>query len=596
MRCTEIPITRTVDILHTRIRSIGPSGIKDIVTRGMHRPCAHLNVFLGIDALRNFIFTRTICQPMEVDCIPFAKTGYFSKLIVDYLDEKEDLAPFYQEMPGEASFKSQIAARKKQFSGEQRKIVYDALERQYREVEVTEYTRNNISLLKSDNSFTIVTGHQLNLFTGPLYFIYKILTVIKLCSALKTAYPDYNFIPVYWMATEDHDFEEINHFNFRGKKLRWNRKSQGGVGRLDTKGLEALLDTFVKEMGSSDNATALTSLFANAYLKHETLTGATRYLVNALFGNYGLVILDGDDASLKQQLVPYMKRDIFENLSYRAVSESINALTAMEAGYDIQVNPREINYFYLEDGFRDRIESKNGQFYVLNSNMEFSREALEMEMEQHPERFSPNVVTRPLYQEIILPNLCYVGGAGELAYWLELRSMFKSMDVPFPILMLRNSVLVISQKQARKLKRLKLDTAELFLSQNNLINKKIREISNIDIDFSKQREYLKGQFEELYSLATQTDPSFLGAVKAQEVKQLKGLNNLEKRLLKAQKRKLQDQVTRLSALQNELFPGQQLQERLQNYADLYLEYGEALIPTLMEQLQAYPKDFLVLRY
>jgi bacillithiol biosynthesis cysteine-adding enzyme BshC len=533
---------------------------------------------------------------MEVDCIPFAKTGYFSKLIADYLDEKEELSPFYGEMPVEASFRPQIAARQEQFSKEQRKVLYDALERQYREVEITELTRNNISLLKSGNSFTVVTGHQLNLFTGPLYFLYKIMTVIRLSSALKTAYPDYNFIPVYWMATEDHDFEEINHFYFRGKKLRWNRKSSGGVGRLDTKGLQALLDTFVKEMGSSANAISLKKLFSDAYLGHETLAGATRYLVNALFGNYGLVILDGDDARLKQQLVPFMKRDIFENQSYRAVSESIGALSALDDDYDIQVNPREINYFYLEDGFRDRIESKNGHYYVLNSKKEFSREALDHEMEQHPERFSPNVVTRPLYQELILPNLCYVGGGGELSYWLELRAMFESMAVPFPILMLRNSVLVISKKQARKLERLKISNAELFLKQNNLINKKIREISNIDIDFSKQRAYLKEQFAELYTLASQTDPSFLGAVKAQEVKQLKGLDNLEKRLLKAQKRKLQDQVARLSALQNELFPGQQLQERHQNYSDLYLEYGEDLIPTVLEQLQAYPQDFLVLRY
>lgn len=533
---------------------------------------------------------------MEVACIPFAKTGYFSKLIVDYLDEKKVLTPFYQAYPKAESFRSQIATKQQQYSEEHRAILCKALERQYQGIAASELTQNNLTLLKAGNTFTVVTGHQLNLFTGPLYFLYKIMTVIRLCSALKKDYPDYNFVPVYWMATEDHDFEEINFFNFKGKKLRWNRKASGGVGRLDTNGLHALYNTFGREIGSGANAKSLKSLFSKAYLEHETLSDATRYLVNALFGNYGLVIADGDDRSLKQLLVPYIKKDIFENSSYQKVSEAASALSASDKDYGIQVNPREINYFYLDEGFRDRIESKNRHFNVLNSTREFTAEQLVQEIEEYPERFSPNVVARPLYQEVILPNLCYVGGGGELAYWLELKSMFAGMGVPFPILMLRNSALIITEKQDRKLKKLNISVPDLFLRQNNLINKKIREISNIDIDFSPQRTYLKEQFARLYELAKETDKSFVGAVKAQEAKQLKGLDKLEKRLLKAQKRKLKDHVRRLTALQNELFPGQELQERQQNFSELYLEFGDALIPSVMERLQPYPKDFMILRY
>lgn len=533
---------------------------------------------------------------MDVDCIPFAQTNHISKLIVDYLEQKEALSPFYGEFPAKSSFKAQIQEKQQQFTPQNRKLLYMALQEQYEGTLATPATSTNIKLLKADNTFTVVTGHQLNLFTGPLYFLYKILSAIKLTTALKAAHPEYNFVPVYWMATEDHDFEEINHFTFKGKKLRWNRDSQGGVGRLDTGGLQAVFDTFTQEMGGGEKADNLKALFKEAYLERHTLAGATRYLANELFGAYGLVILDGDDASLKRQLIPFIEKDIFENLSYHKVSESIARLKEADEEYGIQVNPREINYFYLKDGLRERIEAQNGNFYVLNTKLEFSRQAMQREMEEHPERFSPNVIARPLYQEVVLPNLCYIGGGGEIAYWLELKAMFEAMEVTFPVLMLRNSALLITEKQGRKLRKLQLSPKDLFLERNSLINKKIREISNIDIDLSPQREHLKSQFAGLYELAEKTDKSFLGAVRAQEKKQLNGLDNLEKRLLKAQKRKLKDHVLRLSSLHNELFPGQGLQERQQNFADFYLELGEELIPMLLDHLEEFPSGFMVLRY
>jgi bacillithiol biosynthesis cysteine-adding enzyme BshC len=451
-------------------------------------------------------------------------------------------------------------------------------------------------MLKDSNTFTVVTGHQLNLFTGPLYFLYKIISTINLTSELKKAYPKQHFVPVYWMATEDHDFEEINYFNFKGKKIHWNRDATGAVGHLSTVGLEAVFELFSKELGPGKNASKLRSLFSNAYLKQKTLTAATRYLANELFGAEGLVIIDGDHTALKHCLIPHIKEDVFRNTAFNKVSETISEIEATSSRYPIQVNPREINYFYLKDGVRERIIQKGEDFFVQGTPLKFSKNELVTEIESFPERFSPNVVSRPLYQEVILPNLCYIGGGGELAYWLELRSSFDAMRVPFPMLFLRNSALVISEKQQQKLRKMKLGPRDLFLEQNRLINKKIREISNIDIDFSPQKTYLKDQFKTLYELAEQTDKSFLGAVKAQEVKQLKGLDVLEKRLLKAQKRKLKDHVLRLTDLQNQLFPNKSLQERTLNFSELYLEVGDALIPMLMKSLNPLDSEFIIIRY
>ncbi|HUH47057.1 MAG TPA: bacillithiol biosynthesis cysteine-adding enzyme BshC [Arenibacter sp.] len=531
---------------------------------------------------------------MEIKGIPFKKTGYFSNLICDYLDRKEPLGPFYHRFPDLDGFRKQIL-EKSDFSIEKRRVLVQVLGEQYANANISKATSAHISLLGKETSFTVVTGHQLNLFTGPLYFLYKIITTINLARELKRANPEHHFVPIYWMATEDHDFEEINYFNFKGKKLRWNKTVSGAVGPLDTEGLDAILEAFSNEMGNSINANKLREWFRGAYLEHDNLADATRFLANELFGEYGLVILDGNDARLKKLLVPYVKKDLLENKSYRQVIHTIDLLHELPAGYGIQVNPREINYFYLLDGVRERIVQEGAIYYVQGTKIRFNREEILGELENYPERFSPNVITRPLYQEVILPNLCYVGGGGELAYWLQLKAMFQKMDVPFPILLLRNSVLAITQKQWDKLERMHILVEDLFLKQSSFINKKIREISNIDIDLGPQKKYLIEQFKDLYDLAEKTDATFLGAVKAQEVKQLKGLEHLEKRLLKAQKRKLEDQVKRMTDIQNQLFPSKSLQERNLNFSELYLEYGESLIPLLMQVLRPLSGDFTIIR-
>ncbi|MBO0324029.1 bacillithiol biosynthesis cysteine-adding enzyme BshC [Muricauda sp. CAU 1633] len=533
---------------------------------------------------------------MEVDCIPFKETGYFSKLICDYLDQQENLKPFYNRFPSAENFKDQIKEKKANYPPSHRKVLVEALKGQYKGFEVSIATQDNIASLAKENTFTIITGHQLNLFTGPLYFLYKIVSTLKLAKELKNSHPNTDFVPVYWMATEDHDFEEINYFNLHGKKIQWNRSASGAVGALSTDGLDAVFEMLSAELGNTGNAEELKKLFKSAYLEHSTLTDATRYLANALFGEEGLVIVDGDDTALKRLLIPYAEKDIFEHVPFHEISESIDQLSKVSSDYSIQVNPREINYFYLKDGIRERIVENHGKFHVFNTEINFSADELRDELQHHPERFSPNVVARPLYQEVILPNLCYIGGGGELAYWLELNSYFGKMGITFPMLLLRNSVLVVTEKQSKKLEKLDLKLSHLFLKQHSFINKKIRDISNIDIDFSSQKKVLEEQFEHMYQLAKETDKSFLGAVKAQEVKQKKGLDALEKRLLKAQKRKLKDHVIRMTDLQNELFPNRSLQERQLNFSELYLEMGHALIPSLLNSLDPYCKEFTIIKY
>lgn len=528
---------------------------------------------------------------MKVTQIPFKKTGFFSDMMIDYLDENSRLKPFYNNFPNTKGFYNQIEEKKKSFRLQNRIVLSDALHNQYKGFAISDKTQENIDLLKKQNTFTVTTGHQLNLFTGPLYFLYKIISTINLAEELSEKFPENQFIPVYWMATEDHDFDEINYFNFDGKKVLWNRKDGGAVGRFSTEGLEQVFNVFTEHLGNSNNAEYLKELFSRGYLQHNNLADATRFIANELFAEYGLVIIDGDDNSLKELFTPFVKQELENQVSYREVT---NTIARLEENYNIQVNPREINLFYLGDDFRERIVFENGVYKINNTALVFTKEELLLELKNNPKAFSPNVIMRPLYQEVILPNLCYIGGGGEQAYWLELKSYFDAVEVPFPILLLRNSVQVLSEKQAKKLSNLNITKEEIFLNQHELLSKKVIENSDLEISFKDKKEFLKKQFLELKEVATKTDVTFLNAVNAQERKQIKGLENLEKRLLKAEKKRQNDLIERITKLLNSLLPNQSLEERQRNFSEYYLEYGNTFIKTLKTVLKPLELEFTIL--
>ncbi|MDG2194632.1 MAG: bacillithiol biosynthesis cysteine-adding enzyme BshC [Polaribacter sp.] len=528
---------------------------------------------------------------MKVTHIPFQKTGFFSKTMADYLEQKDAIRPFYHNVPNLDGFQQQLKEKQASFSTTSRTLLVGALRKQYKKVSVSEETQRNIDLLLKENTFTITTGHQLNLFTGPLYFLYKIISAINLCEELQAKFPKQHFVPVYWMATEDHDFDEINYFYFQGKKIQWNKADGGAVGRFSTDGLQAVFEAFSEQLGATKNATPLKELFEKAYLQHSDLANATRCIANALFSNYGLVIVDGDDSALKQEFSPFIKEELLNKTSFQAVSETVAAL---RKEYEIQVNPREINLFYLGDDFRERIIKEGDNYIVNNTEISWSLDEVLEEAASFPEKFSPNVLMRPLYQEVVLPNLCYIGGGGELAYWLELKTYFKKADIPFPILLLRNSVQVISKNQQKKLNNLTISVEELFLKQQDLLAKKVIENAGISMGFSTQKKQLIAQFKTLKTVAEKTDGSFIGAVNAQEKKQLNGLDTLEKRLLRAEKRRQKELVARIVALQNQLLPNQSLEERQRNFSDYYLEYGNAFIEALKVSLKPLQLEFTIL--
>ncbi|MGI4886339.1 MAG: bacillithiol biosynthesis cysteine-adding enzyme BshC [Janthinobacterium lividum] len=524
-----------------------------------------------------------------VQTLSYAETGAFSGLLTDYLAQKPDLAPFYHRWPALENFAAQIEEKQAAYSPEARQRLAGALRAQYAAGDVPAAVAANIDLLAKDTTFTVTTGHQLNLLTGPLYVVYKIVSAIKLSHELKAKYPQYDFVPVYWMATEDHDFAEINHFSLFGKTYQWDAAGTGGpVGRLPLAGLdEQLLSQLPPEVPA---------LFRDAYRGAPTLAAATQRLADGLFGPYGLVTLDADRPALKQAFVPVLEQEIQHQTSNAAVQATNVRLAA--AGYKPQVYSRPLNLFFLTDnGLRERLEpDANGadcvEVTVRNTARCHSQAELLALARQQPERFSPNVVLRPLYQEILLPNLAYIGGGAEVAYWFQLKDVFAAFGVPFPIVLPRNSALYVSRANAGKLKKLGLSTTDIFCPLPELKKQVGAALGQEEISLKEQQEALAATFQQVQDLAQRLDASLVRTVAAEAQKAAAGLAGLEKRLSKAAETKHETAYAQLAAIKEKLFPGGGLQERTDNVLNVLIN-NPAFIDQLIGALEPLALNFAV---
>jgi len=512
---------------------------------------------------------------MDAACINYKETGFFSQTVTDYLEDKPELRPFYAQRPDMDGFKALL--KNKKVIGD-RNTLAKVLTKQYEpisklNIQNSKLVHDNINLLKADNTYTITTGHQLNIFAGPLYFIYKIVTVIKLSQQLKEKFPDKNFVPVYWMASEDHDFAEINYTNIGGKKVHWWYEASGATGRINPDTMRQALNQYKGVLGLEHHA--------------DKLADATRYLVNALFGQYGLVVIDADDHDLKKEFAAIMEQDIIEQNSFKNIEATNKELEKLHV--HIQVNPREINFFYLCDGLRERIVFEDGLYKVLNTEISFTKEELQKEIKTNPEHFSPNVVMRPLYQEYILPNIAYVGGGAEVVYWMELKSNFEHYKVDFPILILRNSGLIIPKQSASKIARMDLDISELFQSADTIKTNWIKKHSDHELSLREEWRELQHVFEKVRLRSYKIDPTLAKSTSAVEARLEHAINNLEKKLIKAEKSNYLTRLEQIDHIKYELFPKESLQERSENFGLFYVKWGQYFIDELIRNFE--PLDF-----
>ncbi len=513
---------------------------------------------------------------LSVTRVSPGQTALYTPLVGDYLAQQPALQAFYAHAPTPDGVVATASARHS-FPAAQRALLADVLRHQYADLWTSPAVRDNLAALTDPRTFTITTGHQLNLFGGPLYFLYKIVSAVRTAHAMNAHDPTRRYVPVFWLASEDHDFDEIRFFNLPDRRVVWDSHQTGAVGRFRLDGLATLLD-HVPEADAALQA---------AYRTQPTLAAATRYLVNHLFGDQGVLVLDADEPRCKSLLTPVIQDELTESAAARAGQATTEALT--QAGYSPQIHLRDLNFFYLTDQHRARlVRHAEGHFEALGTGQTFGADELLALAETHPERFSPNVALRPLYQEMLLPNVAYVGGPAEVAYWLQLKGIFDRFAVPYPVVLPRHAALIVDQKSSRLMHRLGFAPDQLLADEAALIADYLHRHGEGLSDLQAEWQAVADVFAHVRAKATQADPTLTGFVAARQRAAEKLFEQLSKRLRRAETDREALALRQLRDLRERLFPAGKLQERHTNFLAF-----RATHPDLVAQLMAAfaPFDF-----
>jgi len=522
--------------------------------------------------------------------IPYYNTGAFSEMVLDFLARSNRLKPFYTGQYGIEGVRKLIESRKNTTLN--RVLLVDELKKQYHATDTSALVKANIDSLLQLNTFTICTAHQPNIFTGHLYFIYKILHAIKLANELNAALPENHFVPVYYMGSEDADLDELGNVQVNGKVYKWETNQKGAVGRmLVDQAFTGLIDELAGQLSVEHFGNEIISLVRKCYTINKTIEQSTFELVNALFAAYGLVVFLPDNAAFKSAFIPVIKKELKERFSNKLVKETIEALPQE---YKIQVYGRDINMFYLKGDLRERIEAMDDGYSVVNTQLVFTNVEMEREIADHPERFSPNVILRPVYQELVLPNVAFIGGGGELAYWLELKKVFESVSVPFPVLVLRNSFMIIPADVARKISAMGLSPEDFFAPADDIYAALVKRESVLNLHLAAEKDSVAVLYDSMKASATAVDVTLQRHVEALKVQALKKIDNLEKKIFRAEKKKFEVQLLQAGKIKEALFPGGTLQERIDNLLPYYSKWGAGFIGNLLENSGGFEQQFCLM--
>jgi len=458
-------------------------------------------------------------------------------------------------------------------------------------------TFGNIKKLRREDAFVVIGGQQNGLFLGPLYALYKALTVIKLSKKLSNQ-TSKKIVPVFWIASDDHDFAEINHIHLPDsdaviQKIVYNySKLEDKLPVSDipiSSEIENIFNSIKNLLPETEFSTQLFEIISNSYLKNESFPNAFGKLMQVLLKKFGIILVDPSDKRLKKIAVPLFRREIEDRSPISsAVIEQSNIIK--KQGFSTQLNLHDniLNIFY-HNPQRETIIISDEKFEIKNSNVSFSENVLLEKVENNPEKFSPNAAMRPLYQDTIFPTLAFVLGPSELAYFAQLRQAYEDMKIPIPIAYPRISITLIEPKAERLLKKYQLSIEDIYLNKDKILDIILKRdipdslFSNID----QNKKQVEESWMKLSNEISCFDSNMIKPAEIAANKSLSQFDFLHKKLMQSARKK--DEVVRsqVTKLLNLVYPLSKPQERVYNILPYYVRFGEQFIDTVYSQMDVF---------
>ncbi len=487
---------------------------------------------------------------MSIANFDIVEFGFCNSIIEDYVQANENLKPFYQY---NANLEGILqAAKAKAYSLEERTLLITILKEQISKIELSsldlQLSKENIEKLNTENTFTVTTGQQIHLFLGPGYFGNKIFECIRLSQYINANQHEIETIPVFWMATEDHDTEEIANVELFGTQYKANLKPNIASGQIQTNQIESLTNQLAERLGMDAKDHHFFQICKNAYLQYDNLADATAAIIYSLFGKYGIIVIDANHPKLKAKLTPIVKNELANETSTKlqlAVKEQFKVNQ-----WHYQTMPRTNNFFTI---------STNGERLPSTSNY------------IETNNYSPNAILRPIYQELILPNIAYIGGKAEVNYWLQLKPIFDFYKINMPVVWLRPSITITSKKNWKKFENLEISAINLakfdqVQFENDYLSK------HIDVSLLETINQLANQLLYNFKITQNQDWKKLSETQNQQNDLIKKeFRNLKSTLINSNAFKEQkEQIDKIIDL---LFNNDKFQERVISIMTLSTNYN-----------------------
>jgi len=519
--------------------------------------------------------------------IALEQSSFVPPIVKDYLNKDAQLSPFVTSWHNTQGMENAIQNRV--FDRVKREVLVKHLHEQYEGAEVFlesgELVQTNIRHLLELQTYTITTGHQLSLFGGTLFMTYKILSAIKLAQNLSQQFPQKKFVPVLWLASEDHDFEEIQTTHLFGKDITWGTDSGAKLtGKISLEDISQTLQELGELMGEKEQAKIWFSQIKLAYESHRNLGEASIRFYHNLFKSFGLVILDPNAKALKRFLLPIMEADILKQETYAVQQVSDKVL---DAKYKLQIHARPINFFYVNEQFVRSMIKRNeeGNFSLASGEKEWTSSEMADEIAHFPERFSPNVNLRPVFQEIILPNLSYFGGPAEVAYWLQLKPIFDYYEISYPLVGLRYMNIFVPSNMQERVIKMGLVIEDLLLSESQLTQKFVQQVQGIS--FPEKMETILNSLQDLVDHAKVLDVNLGKEMLAFKLQSKDFFKSKTPALKKAAEMSQEAQIEKLLKLRGRLFPKGILQERIETLLQHEITMNTSILTEILNQMEVF---------